>query len=80
MPKQIEELNLSAARAGAITLLIRAKVYQSELDPKEMVGRFPEHNDDGFVFGEADFARNAAIGMSTCTRSGSEEVPAGLRQ
>lgn len=50
MPKQIEELKMSAARVGAISLLSWAKAYQTELDPKEMAGGFPKYKDDGSVF------------------------------
>jgi hypothetical protein len=57
IPKQVEELKLSATRSGAITALSRAKAYQSELDPTEMAGGCPEYNDDGQFFKEADFAR-----------------------
>ena len=57
VPKQVEELKLSAARSGAITALSRAKAYQSELDPTEMLVVRPEYNDDGSIFNEADFAR-----------------------
>ena len=42
MPKQVEELKLSATYAVEITALSRAKAYQSELDPKEMAGGCPK--------------------------------------
>ena len=38
VPKQVEELKLSAARSGAIAAFSRAKSYQLELDPIEMAG------------------------------------------
>lgn len=57
VPAQISELKLSAARAGAITALSRAKAWQVELDPAEMAGGCPEFKDNGTAFDEADFAR-----------------------
>jgi hypothetical protein len=57
MPGQIKELKLSAALAGAVVALSRAKAWQSELDPEEMAAGCPEFNDDGSIFEEADFNR-----------------------
>ena len=34
LPQRVEELKRSAARAGAITTLSRAKAWQAELDPE----------------------------------------------
>ena len=36
LPQRVEELKRSAARAGAITALSRAKAWQAELDPEEI--------------------------------------------
>lgn len=36
VPSQIEEIKLSAARAGALNALSWAKAWQAELDPAEM--------------------------------------------
>jgi len=57
MPKQIEELKMSAAHAGAITSLSQAKAYQTELDPEEMASGFPEYKASGSIFSEAHYAK-----------------------
>jgi hypothetical protein len=54
-PSQIEEQKLSAARAGAIIALGRAKAWQSELDPEEIATGCPEFKDDQSLFEEKDF-------------------------
>ena len=59
VPSQIEEIKLSAAHAGALNTLSRAKPWQSELDPTEMASRCPEFNDDGSLLTEEDFAKYA---------------------
>ena len=41
MPKKLEEMKRSAARAGAIIALTRAKAWQAELDPAEMATGCP---------------------------------------
>jgi hypothetical protein len=54
-PSQIEEQRLSAARAGAIVALGRAKAWQSELDSEEIATGCPEFKDDQSAFEEKDF-------------------------
>jgi hypothetical protein len=46
---------MSAARAGAIVALGRAKAWQAELDPEEIATGCPEYKDDGSSFEEQDF-------------------------
>ncbi|KAE8769851.1 40S ribosomal protein S20 [Hordeum vulgare] len=46
MPKQIEELKISAARRWAITALSRSLAYAPELNLEELGGGFPEYKDD----------------------------------
>lgn len=57
VPSQIDKQRLSAARAGAILALGRAKAWQSELDPEEIATGCPEFKDDQSPFEEKDFNR-----------------------
>ena len=57
MPPKLEEIKRSAARAGAITALTRAKAWQAELDPEEMATRSPSLKEDGSPFDQIDFAK-----------------------
>jgi hypothetical protein len=57
IPGQIEELKKSAARAGAMLSLSRAKAYVPDMDPSEMAGGFLEFNTDGSEFSSADYTR-----------------------
>ena len=41
MPARIEELKKSAARAGALTALTRAKAWISDLDPADIGNGYP---------------------------------------
>ena len=50
IPGQIEELKKSAARAGAMLSLSRAKAYVLDMDPTEITSGFPEFNTDGSEF------------------------------
>ena len=54
---QIEEQRLSAARAGAIVTLGRAKSWHSELDQGEIATKCSEFKDDHSPFEERDFNR-----------------------
>ena len=56
LPARIEENKRSAARAGAITALSRAKAWQSELDPAELATGCPSLKEDGSPFDKKDFA------------------------
>ena len=42
-PAQIEELKRSAARAGALLALTRAKAWIADLDPADIAKGFPVH-------------------------------------
>jgi hypothetical protein len=57
MPQKLEEIKWSAARAGAITALSRAKAWQAELDPEEMATGYPGLKEDGSPFDQTDFAK-----------------------
>ena len=52
IPKQIEKMKKSAARAGAMT-------YVPDVDALEIIGGFPEFKDDGTPFSAAYYARYA---------------------
>ena len=45
----------SAARAGAINALSRAKAWLPELDPEDIAIGYPSLKEDGTPFEEADF-------------------------
>ena len=49
LPARVEENKRSAARAGAIMALSRAKAWQSELDPAELATGCPSFKEDGFA-------------------------------
>ena len=57
LPQRVEELKRSAARAGAITALSRAKAWQAELDQKELATGFPCLKEDGSSSEAADFTK-----------------------
>ena len=54
MPAQIEELKKSAARAGALTALTRAKAWISDLDPADLGNGYPSIKEDGSDFDNDD--------------------------
>ena len=56
LPAQIEENKRSATRAGALTALSRAKVWQSELNPAELATGCPGFKEYGSAFYKKDFA------------------------
>ena len=41
LPKRIDDLKRGAARAGALTALSRAKAWQADLDPEDLVNGCP---------------------------------------
>ena len=41
LPQRIEDLKRSAARAGAMTALSRAKAWQADLDPEDLANGCP---------------------------------------
>ena len=49
-PAQLEELKKSAARAGALTALTRAKAWISDLDPEDIGNGYPSQKEDGSDF------------------------------
>jgi hypothetical protein len=57
LPQRVEELKRSAARAGAITALSRAKAWQAELDPAELATGCPSLKEDGSPFSAEDFTK-----------------------
>ena len=50
MPAQIEEVKRSAARAGALLALTRAKAWIADLDPVDIAKGFPSEQENGAVF------------------------------
>ena len=56
LPQRIEELKRSAAKAGAITALSRAKAWQADLDPKDLASGCPSVKEDGSPFSATNFA------------------------
>ena len=57
MPKRIEEIKQSAARASAITTLSRAKAWHTELDPEEMATGCPSYKEEGSPVNAGDFTK-----------------------
>ena len=49
-PAQIEEVKRSAARAGALTALTRAKAWIADLDPADIAKGYPGQQEDGSDF------------------------------
>ena len=47
LPQRINELRRSAARAGAINALSRAKAWLPELDPEDIAIGYPNLKEDG---------------------------------
>jgi hypothetical protein len=54
MPARFEELKKSAARAGALTALTRAKAWISDLDPADVGNGYPSIKEDGSDFNNDD--------------------------
>ena len=54
MPARFEELKKSAARAGALTALTRAKAWISDLDPADIGNGYPSIKEDGSDFNNDD--------------------------
>ena len=53
-PAQIEELKRSAARAGALLALTRAKSWIADLDPVDIAKGYPDKQEDGLAFDNED--------------------------
>ena len=49
-PAEIEEVKRSAARAGALLALTRAKAWIADLDPVDIAKGFPSEQENGAVF------------------------------
>lgn len=49
-PAQIEEVKRSAARAGALSTLTRAKAWIADLDPEDIGKGYPSQQEDGSEF------------------------------
>ena len=49
-PAQIEEMNRSAARVGALLALTRAKAWIADLDPVDIAKGFPSEQENGAEF------------------------------
>ena len=54
MPARFEELKKSAARAGDLTALTRAKAWISDLDPADLANGCPSIKEDGSDFNTDD--------------------------
>ena len=54
LPARVEELKRSAARAGALTALTRAKAWVPDLDPEDVGKGYPSLKEDGSEFGNHD--------------------------
>ena len=54
LPARVEELKRYAARAGALTVLTRAKAWVPDLDPMDMGKGYPSLKEDGSEFGNDD--------------------------
>ena len=53
-PAQLEEMKRSAARAGALSALTRAKAWIADLDPEDIGNGYPSQKED-----ESDFDEDA---------------------
>ena len=58
LPARIEELKKSAARAGALTALTRAKAWLVDLAPTYLANDCPSIKEEGSPFTLDDFAAN----------------------
>ena len=54
---QINELKRSAARSGALTVLIRAKAWIPDLEPTDIIKGYPGVKEDGSDFNNGDLRR-----------------------
>ena len=54
LPARFEELKRSAARAGALTVLTRAKAWIPDLDPADVGNGYPSIKEDGSDFDNED--------------------------
>ena len=54
LPAQLEELKRAAAGSGALTALIRAKAWISDLEPADIGQGYPSVKEDGTNFNNDD--------------------------
>ena len=54
LPAQITELKKAAARAGALTALIRAKAWIPDLEANDIIKGYPGVKEDGSNFNNDD--------------------------
>ena len=73
MPARFEELKKSAARAGALTALTRAKACIFDLDPKDIGNGYPGQKEDGSDFDNDDL-RDLTREMRPLARKLAEET------
>ena len=59
LPGRIDDLKWRAARAGALTVLSRAKAWQADLDPEDLANGCPSVKEDGTAFSADDFVEIA---------------------
>ena len=57
LPAWLDELKRSAARAGALTALIRAKAWVPDLDSADIGSGYPSLKEDGSEFNNDDLRR-----------------------
>ena len=57
VPAQLEEVKRSAARAGALLALTRAKAWIADLDPVDLAKGFPSTQENGADFDDAALKR-----------------------
>ena len=55
LPQRFNELRRSAARAGAVNALSRAKAWLPELDPADIATDYPSLKEDGTPFEDPEF-------------------------
>lgn len=57
VPERMSEALRAAARAGACTILARAKAYYPYLEPAKLIGGFPAKNLDESDFTDDDYVK-----------------------
>ena len=73
LPARVEELKRSAARAGALTALTRAKAWVPDLDPVDVGKGFPSLKEEGSEF-DNDALRVITREMRPLARQLAEEA------
>ena len=57
LPARLDELKRSAARSGALTVLIRAKAWILDFEPTDIIKGYPGVKEDGSDFNNDDLRR-----------------------